>query len=153
MWFVYHFPLRCSLPHAHEECNAWCLSSHKLWGSPPLPSPGLWVCRPHQNNISLCPDWFHQSTALYWDRQKFSKAEYIFNWKQSQQKHLFLLLLWVRPISASPQCYHHLPMSFFSWMNLTLERTSAESSIAWLKPFSPPYEISTSFRTLACNLC
>lgn len=46
-----------------------------------------------------------------------------------------------------------LPMSFFSWMNLTLDRTSADSSIAWLKPFSPPYEMSTSFKTLACNLC
>lgn len=30
------------------------------------------------------------------------------------------------------------PMSFFSWINLTLARDSAASSMAWLKPFSPP---------------
>lgn len=43
-------------------------------------------------------------------------------------------------------------MSFFSWMNLTLDSTSAESSMAWLNPFSPPYDMSTSLRTFACNL-
>jgi hypothetical protein len=32
----------------------------------------------------------------------------------------------------------HLEMSRFSWTNLTLARVSAVSSIAWLKPFSPP---------------
>ena len=29
-------------------------------------------------------------------------------------------------------------MSFFSWMNFTEPSVSAESSMAWLKPFSPP---------------
>ena len=47
----------------------------------------------------------------------------------------------------------YLPISFFSWINFTLDSTSADNSMAWLKPFSPPYEISTSFNTFACNLC
>jgi len=32
----------------------------------------------------------------------------------------------------------YLLMSFFSWMNLTFPSVSLESSMAWLKPFSPP---------------
>ena len=47
----------------------------------------------------------------------------------------------------------YIPMSFFSWMNLTLDKTSADSSMAWLNPFSPPYDTSTNFKTLPCNLC
>ena len=45
----------------------------------------------------------------------------------------------------------HKPISFFSWMNLTFPSASEASSIAWLNPFSPPYETSTIFITLACN--
>ena len=32
----------------------------------------------------------------------------------------------------------NLEIRRFSWTNLTLARASAESSMAWLKPFSPP---------------
>lgn len=32
----------------------------------------------------------------------------------------------------------NLEMRRFSWTNLTFARAPAESSIAWLKPFSPP---------------
>ena len=63
----YHSLLRCSLPHAHVERNAWCPSSHRLWGSPLLPFPGLWVCPPLQNSISLYPDWSHQNISLWRD--------------------------------------------------------------------------------------
>ena len=43
----------------------------------------------------------------------------------------------------------YLEISFFSCTNLTFESVSAESSIAWLKPFSPPYDTSTVFMILA----
>ena len=45
----------------------------------------------------------------------------------------------------------NLQINFFSWINLTFCRSSATSSIAWLKPFSPPYETSTVRRTFALN--
>lgn len=44
-------------------------------------------------------------------------------------------------------------MSFFSCMNLTFASESEDSSIAWLKPFSPPYDTSTILMILPCNLC
>ena len=43
----------------------------------------------------------------------------------------------------------YLEISFFSCTNLTFESVSAESSIAWLKPFSPPYDTSTVLMTFA----
>ena len=43
----------------------------------------------------------------------------------------------------------YLPISFSSWMNLTLPSVSEDSSMAWLKPFSPPYDTSTTLMTLA----
>ena len=43
----------------------------------------------------------------------------------------------------------NLQINFFSWINLTFCRSSATSSIAWLKPFSPPYETSTVRSTFA----
>eukprot|EP01085_Mycamoeba_gemmipara_P001281 Mycagemm_TRINITY_DN10316_c1_g4::TRINITY_DN10316_c1_g4_i2::g.1281::m.1281 type:complete len:246 gc:universal TRINITY_DN10316_c1_g4_i2:1008-271(-) len=42
-------------------------------------------------------------------------------------------------------------MSFFSRINLTFCRTSDASSMAWLKPLSPPYETSTTFRMMFCR--
>jgi hypothetical protein len=41
-------------------------------------------------------------------------------------------------LSQSDMFDQRLWMSFFSWTNLTFESDSAASSIAWLKPFSPP---------------
>lgn len=46
----------------------------------------------------------------------------------------------------------YLPINFFSWMNFTFCKDSAANSIAWLKPFSPPYDTSTSLMILACSL-
>jgi hypothetical protein len=34
-------------------------------------------------------------------------------------------------------------------MNLTFDKASAASSIAWLNPFSPPYDTSTILMTFA----
>lgn len=51
------------------------------------------------------------------------------------------------------QHFDDIPMSFFSCMNLTFDKASAASSIAWLNPFSPPYDTSTILMTFACNLC
>jgi hypothetical protein len=45
------------------------------------------------------------------------------------------------------QHFDDIPMSFFSWMNLTFDKASAASSIAWLNPFSPPYDTSTILMT------
>lgn len=42
-------------------------------------------------------------------------------------------------------------MSYSSWMNVMVERTSMESSVASLNPFWLPYEMSTNFKTLVCN--
>ena len=41
----------------------------------------------------------------------------------------------------------YLEISFFSCTNFTFVSVSEESSIAWLNPFSPPYETSTVFST------
>lgn len=42
-------------------------------------------------------------------------------------------------------------MNYFFWMNVMVERTSMDSSVASLNPFWLPYEMSTNFKTLACN--
>ena len=54
------------------------------------------------------------------------------------------------PVSCEISSKYPL-ISFFSWMNLTLPSVSAASSIAWLKPFSPPYDTSTILITFCCN--
>ena len=46
----------------------------------------------------------------------------------------------------------HLAMSFFSWMNFTFARMSVDNSMAWLNPFSPPYDTSQMLTMTACNL-
>jgi len=45
----------------------------------------------------------------------------------------------------------NLPIKRFSCTDLTLDRISKENSMAWLKPFSPPHETSTTFNTSACR--
>lgn len=42
-------------------------------------------------------------------------------------------------------------MSYFSWMNVMVERTSMDGSVASLNPFWLPYEMSINFKTLVCN--
>ncbi|KAJ6319694.1 hypothetical protein OIU78_015166 [Salix suchowensis] len=63
-------------------------------------------------------------------------------------------------VSSTPKTYFpvswlisskYFPIKRFSCINFTFDRISADSSIAWLKPFSPPYETSTTFNILACN--
>jgi len=43
-------------------------------------------------------------------------------------------------------------MTFFSWINLILLSVSADNSIAYVKPFSPPYATSTVFNTFVASL-
>uniref|UniRef100_A0A2P2L101 Uncharacterized protein n=1 Tax=Rhizophora mucronata TaxID=61149 RepID=A0A2P2L101_RHIMU len=50
-------------------------------------------------------------------------------------------------VSSTPKTYlpvswlissKYFPIKRFSWINFTFDRISADSSMAWLKPFSPP---------------
>ena len=44
-----------------------------------------------------------------------------------------------------------MPISFFSLTNLTFPSVSAESSMAWENPFSPPYDTSTIIRMMGVS--
>lgn len=84
-----------------------------------LPTLGPSACLPLQNSIFRCPDWFRRNNVL----ENYNRALAI-SYKVKIITNDFL-----KKIS---------PINFFSWINLTFCKDSAASSMAWLKPFSPP---------------
>lgn len=132
-------PLQVPLLRGISGCISWYPGSRRQSESQQHPFPGLSVCLPPQSSISLYPGWSHQSIVLG------EKVLYINNMTTGWRRHSCKL-------TTDQMYWIQVPISFFSWMNLTLVSTSADSSMAWLKPFSPPYDMSTSFRILAWSL-
>ncbi len=119
---------------------ALCLDSPTLWEFLQHPFQALSACHRHQSSIFLCPEKSHRSIFLQQQTHSRNARQTDVENHKLAQNALFSVV-------------QYQPISFFSWMNFTFANASDANSIAWLNPFSPPYETSTILMTFACNLC